>query len=87
MITTIIIVMKGGERNKTPEEQVMHSTVAHHSLTSAQPVPEGKSAPGTTLPVYIHDILWYGIIFWLVWVSCHSPAPSQLFVHLPTGRA
>lgn len=40
MIITVIMVMKRGDRNKTQAEQVMHNTVAHCSLTSAQPVPK-----------------------------------------------
>ena len=51
-----IIIIKELEYTK----QVMHSTVAHHSLTDAQLVPEQRSAP---LPgLYTgHDIIWYGI--------------------------
>ena len=34
-----------------------------------------------------HDIPWYGIPLWLVWVSCPGSAPSQLLAHLLAGRA
>lgn len=61
----------------------MHNTVPHQSLTSAEPAPKQQSAPQTTLPFYIHDILWYGISFWLVWLSCHSPAPSLVLCTSP----
>lgn len=29
-----------------------------------------------------HDIIWYGISLWVIWVSSPSGFPSQLLVHL-----
>lgn len=34
-----------------------------------------------------HDIVWYRISLWPVWVSCPGYTPSQLLVHLLTGKA
>lgn len=48
--------MKKGERNKTREEQVIHSTVAHHSLTSAQ----AAVSPSDNSPCLYtwHSVVW-----------------------------
>ena len=46
-------------------------------------------APQLTPPsLYIeHDVIWYGISLWPVWVSCPGYAPSQFPVHLLSSRA
>ena len=64
-------------------KQVMHNAIAHHPLTNAQPVPEPQAAtPWPTPPSFIvqHDVIWYGISLWPVWVSCLCCVPSQLLV-------
>lgn len=43
-----------GERNKPQETEVMPNTVAHHTLTSAQPVPDEQSAAADQSPQFIH---------------------------------
>ena len=53
-----IIILKELEYTK----QVMHNTVAHHSLTDAQLVPKQRSAPPNQFPpVYILGIMSYGM--------------------------
>ena len=61
----------------------MHNTIAYHSLTEAQTVPEQRCVLGHLPPsLYAeHDVLWCGISLWPVWVSCPGCAPSQLLVH------
>ena len=46
------------------------------------------AAPQPTPPsLYTeHDVIWYGIALWPVSVICPGYAPSQLLVHLLTGR-
>lgn len=41
----------------------MHNAIAHHLLTSAQPVPEQQSLPpANSLSLYSeHDAIWYRI--------------------------
>ena len=76
-----IIILK--ELNYT--KQVVHNAIAHHSPTDAQLVPEQRSAPPGQLlsSLYTgHDIIWYGIFLWPVWVSCPGCVPSQLLVPL-----
>ena len=66
----------------------MHNRIAHHLLTGAQPVPELRCPLANFPSLYTgHDIIWYGILLWPVWVSCPGYAPSQLLVHLLAGRA
>lgn len=43
-----------GERNKPQETEVMPNTIAHHTLTSAQPVPDEQSAAPDQPPQFIH---------------------------------
>lgn len=73
MILLLLVVKKRRERNKTPEKQVMHSTVAHHPPTNTQPDPKQSSAaPGQTpLSLFTkHNILWYGLSLRQARVSC-----------------
>ena len=67
-------------------KQVMHNTVAHRSQADAQLVPEQRSAlPPWPIPPSLytgHDITWYRIPLWPVWVSCPGCVPSQLVVPL-----
>ena len=74
---------RGGEREKNP---VMHNAVAHHPLTDAR----AAIRPSRPTPPSLytgHDVPWYGILLWLVRVSCPGCAPSQLLAHLLAGRA
>lgn len=43
-----------GERNKLQETEVMPNTIAHHTLTSAQSVPDEQSAAPDQPPQVIH---------------------------------
>ena len=76
--------MKRNITTTKKKRQVMHN--AHHLLTDAQAAicPSWPTAPSLYTG---HDILWYGILLWLVQVSCPGRAPSQLLVHLLAGRA
>ena len=60
-------------------EQVMLSAVSHHPLTDAQPVPK-QHLPLSAQPVPIsfiqHDIIWYEVSLWKIWVSCPVFVPS-----------
>ena len=63
-------------------KQVMHN--AHHPPTDAQPVPEQWPPASFPPSLYTgHDVLWYGISLWPVWVSCPGCVPSQLLVPPP----
>ena len=75
-----IVILK--ELNST--KQVVHNAIAHHSLTDAQLVPEPRSPlPASSPSLYSgHDVIWYGIALWPVWVSCPGCVPSQLLVPL-----
>lgn len=53
-------------------------TTAHHQLTDAQPVPEQQAA---LLPWAGHDVIWIGIFFWSLRISCPGCVPSLLLVH------
>jgi len=67
----------------------MQSTTAHHPLTDVQPALEQWSQPlvySSSLCTE-HEVIWYGIPLWPVWVSCPGYGPSQLLVHLLAGRA
>lgn len=78
------------ERNETQERQVMHGTIEHHLLLHAQPFPEQRSAPPRQLPNSLYtgnDVLWCGISFWTVWVSCPGLVPSWLLLQLLAGTA
>ena len=59
----------------------MHNAIAHHPLTNAQPVPEQR-LPASFSPILYteHDVIWYGISLWPVWVSCPGCVPSQRLV-------
>ena len=60
----------------------MHNTIAHHTLTSAQPIPGPQCPLANFLSLYTgHDVIRYGIPLWLVWVSCPGCVTSQLLVH------
>lgn len=48
----ITIVTK--ERNKPQETEVMPNTIAHHTLTSAQHVPDEQSTAPDQPPQFIH---------------------------------
>jgi len=64
---------------------MMHNAVAHHPLNDAQPAPSSNLTPCPPIfpSLYIeHDIMWYGISFWSVRVSCPGCAPSKILVHL-----
>lgn len=39
-------------RNKTQKTQMMHSTIGHHPLTNAQPVPRQQSVGPGQLPSF-----------------------------------
>ena len=80
MMIIIIIIIKELEYTK----QVMHNAIAHHSPTDAQLVLEQQSPPRPTPPsLYTgHDVTWYGIFLWPVWVSCAGCVPFQLLVPL-----
>ena len=75
------------KKEMTPKKrQVMHNAIAHHPLTDAQ----AAIRPSRPTPPCLytgHDVPWYGIPLWLVWVSCPGHAPSQLLAHLLAGRA
>jgi len=63
----------------------MHNTIAHHQPNSAHPFPEQCPSLWPTplsFIVFSHDVVWYEISLWLVWVSCPSSAPFQLLVPL-----
>ena len=71
---------------KPKKRQVMHNAIAHHPLTDAR----AMICPSWPAPPCLytgHDVPWYGISLWLVWVSCPDHAPSQLLAHLLAGRA
>ena len=74
------IIIKGLEYTK----QVMHNAIAHHLPTDAQLVPEQRSPPRPAPPsLYTrHDVTWYGIPLWPVWVSCPGCVLCQLLVPL-----
>ena len=70
---------------KPRKRQVTYNAVTHHLLSDARAV---IPAPANSPSLYTgHEVLWYGISLWLVRVSCPGHAPSQLLVHLLTGRA
>ena len=54
------------------------NATTHHPLTDAQPDPSSDLAFRVTPPsLYTgHDVLWYGIPLWLVWVGCPVSASS-----------
>lgn len=68
----------------------MHSAIAHHPLTDAQ-TDLSSGYPSDKSPQFIAqcDIVWYGISFWPVWVSCPCCTPPSflLIPSLLTGRA
>ena len=67
-------------------KQVMHNATAHHLPRDAQLLPQQQSNPShwpTPPSLYTgHDITWYGIPLWPVWVSCPGCVPSHLLVPL-----
>lgn len=58
-------------------KQVMHTTIDHHMLTIAQPVPEQWAISF----VVHHDPLQHRLSLWPVWINCSGCVPSQLLVH------
>lgn len=61
----------------------MHSAVAHHLLTNAQPVSEQWPLASSPPRSYTdHDPICYGTSLWAVGVSCPGHVPSQLLVPL-----
>ena len=69
---------------KVYTKQMMHSAIAHQLLTNVQPVPEQRAATPRPTPssfIVHHDVTWYGISLWPVWVSCPGCVPSQLLVY------
>lgn len=46
--------------------------------------PQGQASPSLYTE---HDALWYEIFLWPAWFSCPNHSPSQLPVHLLSGRA
>ena len=66
----------------------MHDAIAHHLPTDAQPVPEQRPPrPASPSLCTEHDVTWYGMSLWPVWVSCPGCAPSQLLVHLQPSQS
>lgn len=95
IIIIIILFYKMGERevNKTQAKQVMHHIIAHYPLADAQPIPEQWSSPSRVYelsPVHILSVTFYCMKYPFGWFGPAVPAmlpPSQLPVHLLTGRA
>ena len=75
---------RGGKKKE--KRPVMHNAIAHHPLTDA-PAAIHPSRPTPPCLYTGHDVPWYGISLWLVWVNRPGYAPSQLLVHLLAGRA
>lgn len=69
---------------------MMHTTVAHHPLTNAQPILKQLLANFSQF-IYRDDVLWYETSFLPVQVTCAGHAPSQLPVqlleHEPTEKS
>lgn len=60
------------EGNKIKKMKKKSCKIAQHQLTNAQQVSQKCLPPWTTLPGFIvpHDIIYYGMILWFIWVSC-----------------
>jgi len=58
---------------------VMHSAIAHHLQTDAQPDSEQWFFPPVnSSSLYTdHDSIWYGISFWPVWVAYLAMLPPS----------
>ena len=62
-------------------KQVMYSAIGHHPLADAHPVSKQQQPPpASSLQFYSfsHDVVWYGVSLWPLWVSCPGYVPSQL---------
>lgn len=70
---------------KEYSKQVMHSAIAHHHLTDAQPVPELQPPTSFVPSLYTkHDTIQGAISLWPL---CPCSVPSQLSVPpQPHGR-
>ena len=77
-------ITKKRERNKTQEKT---SDAQCNCSPPADRCPVSSRAairPARPTPPCLytgHDVPWYGIPLWLVWVSCPYCVPSQLLVH------
>ena len=72
------------ERHKTQEKQVMQMKNICSLPTYQCPACYQAAAPPASFPPSLytkHDVIWYGIPLWIVWVSCPGCVPSQLLVH------
>ena len=65
---------------------MMHSAIAHHPPIDAQLVPKWRSPAPTPSLYTVHDITWYGIPLWPVWVRCPGCVLCQLLVPLQLSR-
>lgn len=74
-------------------KRVMHSIIAHHPLTDAQPASKQELPPSQFPTVYQGlglffffplVVKWYGISLWPGQVSCPASMPSQLLVPIPS---
>ena len=53
-------------------------TIAHHPPTDAQPVPEHLPPASSPPSLYTeHDVIWYGIFLWPVWVTVLAVSPPS----------
>lgn len=78
---------KWKEQNKTQEKEVMDNTIAHRALMPNPCLVRDWWLLANSPSFYAeYDILRYGISLWPVQVSCPSWDPSQILVHLLSGR-
>lgn len=47
------------KRNKAPEAQVLHNTIAHSTLPNAQPTPQQQLAPPGQLPQLMYSSMMF----------------------------
>ena len=63
--------------------QETHNAIAHHPPIDTQLILSGDPPTPTPPTLYTrHDVTWYGIFLWPVWVSYPDCVPSQLLVPL-----
>lgn len=81
--------MKRRQRNETQEKTVMHSTITHQPLPTAQPITHSNhQLLGRSPSLYLgSDVLWCGKSLWPVQGTCPSSALSHFLEHLLAGRA
>jgi len=56
--------------------------IAHHPVTDVPLASWAVEESWMNSQLLLHDVMWYGIFLWPVWISCPNSVPSQPFISI-----